>query len=451
MQQAEELKRVNLPLALRILQRVRNLKPSKKILVEISRVSNELKKTEPDIMSSSSNETDYEPNANSDSGFTKQSVQNPIRLKKWFATPFSVFVLIPFLLFFIYQALIASARYESHAQIIIQQPNGMSTLDPKLALLSGFSGGSAVGQDTQLLKAFIYSNDLLQYLNENYNWKKHFSDTNYDVVSRLSSDASAEDQLDYFKSHVTIEIDEKSSVFTIRTQAYEPKYANELAKAIVNRAEWYINKIGHDLAKAQLTFVQNEHEIVIDKLQRAKSELLAFQSKYNFLDPEAEGAALAQITYGLESQIATKKSELRALKSSMSEQAPAVMLANEQLKALETQLEHERERLTDISPSEQTSSEKSDISVNEVIAKFSEYKMNLQFALEAYTASQVSLEKSRIEAYRQLKYLVVVENPTVPEDASYPEILYNCALFIVLLSMLFGVIRIVLATIEELK
>jgi capsular polysaccharide transport system permease protein len=90
-------------------------------------------------------------------------------------------------------------------------------------------------------------------------------------------------------------------------------------------------------------------------------------------------------------------------------------------------------------------------SVGEILAQFADLKINLELALKAYTASQVSLEKSRIEAYRQLKFLVIVESPTLPEDSTYPKVFYNLALFLAVVMMLFLIGRIILATVKELR
>ena len=61
---------------------------------------------------------------------------------------------------------------------------------------------------------------------------------------------------------------------------------------------------------------------------------------------------LQQITYQFEGQIAAKRTELRTLRSSMSESAPQVINVAAQLNSMTQQLENERGRLTD-----QTSSE----------------------------------------------------------------------------------------------
>ncbi|MEP1553271.1 MAG: lipopolysaccharide biosynthesis protein [Paraglaciecola sp.] len=371
--------------------------------------------------------------------------------QKKLRNPILVFVVLPFVCFAIYQVFVASPRYESQAKLIVKEPNSASTLDPALAIMSGF-GVSSSNSDVELVKAFIYSNDMLNYLDENIQISQHYSDSVHDIFSRLANDASNESRLEYYLNNVTVEIDEKSQVIALNVQAFDQETAHQLNTAIVNRAEWYINKISQNLAKEQLKFVQQEHELVMNKLHVAKAQLLDFQRRYNLLDPEAEGVALQQITYQLESEIASKTSALRMLRSSMSEDAPMALQAKADLDSLKRQLEVERDRLTNQTSKRGANTEQVEsLGVGEILAKFTDYKINLELTLQAYTASQISLEKSRIEAYKQLKYLIVVEAPTLPEDNSYPKVIYNLALFLAVLLMLFGITKIVLATVEELR
>ncbi len=373
------------------------------------------------------------------------------KLKALLQRPLISFVAIPVLLFSFYQGLIASDRYVSQAKLIVKEPDSSSTLDPSMALLSGFGVGSS-SSDTELVKAYINSNDMLEYLQETMNIEAHYASDDFDVFSRLESNASRETLRRFFEKHVSVVIDEKSQVLQIGVQAFEPEIAYSINSAIVQRAEWYINEIGHKLAKEQLQFVQQEHQVVDDRLRETKAELLAFQRRHSLLDPQAEGMAFQQITYTLEAEIAAKRTQLRLLRSSMSENAPMVVQAQTELASLEDQLLNERARLTQQDNGNPSlPKDEQNLSVSEVLAKFGEYKIDMELALNAYAASQVSLEKSRIEAYRQLKYLVTVEAPTVPEEAVHPERLYNISLFLAVNLMLFGIGRILLATVRELR
>lgn len=451
LEEVKNLEVTDTALAYRLMQRVKNLDPNDDNLKYLIELQKRTLKEKPELATVSSKERQNRIVRKTKSIAVQfVTIFKTPSLKKY-QKPFILIVWLPFFMFAFYQIVMASPRFESQAKIIVREPSGMATLDPGMALMSGF-GISAGGNDTELVKAFVYSNNMLQYLEETIHFSAHFNDTQYDTFSRLAKNASSEDTLKYYLKYVKVEIDENSQVVSVHAQAFEPQFAYQLSQSIVNRAEWYINEIGHNLSKAQLKFVQQEHEIVQQRLQKAKSKLLAFQRQYDLLDPEAEGMAMQQITYKLEGEIANQKANLNALRSSMSNDAPMVMQANAQLNSLIQQLEKQRARLTDeISKSGVATDKLDELSVGEIMARFSDFKINLELALQSYTSSQISLEKSRIEAYRQLKYLVVVESPTLPEDASFPNVVYNLALFLTVLLMLFGIGKIVLATIEELR
>ncbi|WP_462169283.1 lipopolysaccharide biosynthesis protein [Pseudoalteromonas lipolytica] len=442
---AEEIEKNDIYLARRVLQRVRTLQPKRpKLTQHLKRLSDEIEKSSKQAQTSSSSE--YQP-ATENKKISLKSIVELAKNNKLWNKPWLIALIFPFLLFAFYQLVWAAPRYESRAQLIVQQPDGMSTMDPSMALLSGLGVGSNSGADSEIAKAYIHSEDMLNYLEKHSNLKAHYQQGG-DLFSKLSNDASKEDLLQFYIEHTTVEIDDASGVLKVLVQAYTPEFANTLTQTVIDRAEWYINSIGHQLAAAQLKFIRSEHAKVELRLRNAQKQLLAFQQKHNLLDPEAEGLALQQITYGLEGQIATKSAELKGLLSTMTNKAPQVVMLEAEIDALKTQLELERERLSQQQGSSQT---ESGIALSEVLAQYSDLKIELELALKGYTASEVSLDKARIEAYRQLKYLVVVESATLPEDHQYPDALYNILLFLVIQVMFIGIVKIILATVNELR
>jgi capsular polysaccharide transport system permease protein len=452
LKKVEELEPSDVALAFRLMQRVKNLNPSDANQKKLINLRKRALQNLPELATSSSTESKIRMNLIDNAHSLREQIAallaHPQMAK--FKRPIAICVLLPFILFTFYQVILASPRYESQARLIVKEPNGMATLDPAMAIMSGF-GVSSGNTDTELVKAFIYSTDMLSYIDQELSISEHFSSTEYDFFSRLSAQASNEDKLGYFQDRVLVEIDDKSQIVSVFVQAFTPEFSHLVSKIIVARAEWFINEIGHTLAKEQLRFVQQEHALVEKRLKSVKTELLSFQSRHDLLDPQAEGMALQQIAYQLEGQIAVKRTELRTLRSSMSETAPQVLNVAAQLQSMTQQLENERGRLTDQSSSEDMLPEEVNLNVSQILAKFSDYKINLELALQAYTSSQVSLEKSRIEAYRQLKYLVIVESPTQPQEAKYPEVFYNISLFLAVTLMIFGIGRIVIATVKELR
>lgn len=439
---SQSIKETDPELSKRIMVRVDNLKKQR------AQHSNNTAKVVPEQTKKNADALKLVTNKNE-----QQKVKIPLRDEKWnflvkinscfLCSPFISIVLIPSLLFTFYQSFIATGRFESQAQVIVQQPDGMATMDASMMVLTGLGVSNSGVSDTELVKAYISSNDMLSYLDSKLNLREHYSQNSIDYFSRMDSDATWEDFLEFYKSHNTVTIDSNSNIVHVNSQAFDSIFAQQLAQTIVNRAEWYINSIGHQLAEAQLEFIKREHANVENMLQKAQIELLNFQQRFNLLDPMAEGLAMQQITYGLEGQISAAEAELKGLLSSMSERAPQVVVAKSKLTALKAQLNKERSKLS-------TDTEKN-IPVSEILARYTDLKVKMELALQAYTSSQVSLEKSRIEAYRQLKYLIVVEAATKPEEVKYPDVFYNVTLYFILSSMFFAIGKIIIATIRELK
>lgn len=445
---AKELKATQPKLSARILVRVNMLKKQKqKALLTTENKEQTTVITSKDNASKKQEEPNKEiENKGNKVSFFKQYINNLIQNNKNLmfivASPFILLVILPTLVFAMYQVFWATERYESQAQVIVQQPDSASTLDSGMALLSGFGGGSG-DSDADLVKAYIFSNDMIQYLNDKIALKTHYSQSFIDHFSGIDESDSKEALYKYYHDHIDVEIDDKSGVITIRSQAFDSEYAQYLSNTIVERSEWFINSIGHQLAKAQLDFMQGEHKLIEERLSEAQKQLLLFQQKYNLLDPSAEGSAKQTITNTIESKIAIKQTEIKTLKAIMNPNSPQVQGLENELDALNAQLQVERDKLSQ--------SGLDDVPVSELLSKFTDYKIKMDLALQAYTSSQISLEKSRIEAYRQLKYLIVVEEATLSEDNKYPDVVYNISLFLLLLSLVFGIGKIIISTIRELK
>ncbi|OEF51350.1 lipopolysaccharide biosynthesis protein [Enterovibrio norvegicus] len=355
-----------------------------------------------------------------------------------------VIVVVPNVFFTFYQILIASPKYETRTQIVVKQPDDMATMDSSLAILSGL-GVTSTNQDTELVKTYIQSRDMLNFLEKELELRKHFTNQSYDLFSRLNKEASVEEFHNYLLGKLKIEIDPKSSVISIYAQAFTPEYSRNLGENITQKSEWFINNISHELANAQLDFIKSEFQLAEERLEKTKSELIQFQRQNNLLDPKQDSMALSQIGYGLEGKIVEKKAGLKAIRSVMSDSSPLVMNTINEIRALSQQLEIEREKLVN----ENRTNNKA--SLNEVMNQFSDLKIKTEIALSAYKSATISLEKSRIEAYRKAKYLVIVEQPHLPESNRYPSVIYNILLLLSVSLIIFGMIRISIATIREIR
>ena len=91
------------------------------------------------------------------------------------------------------------------------------------------------------------------------------------------------------------------------------------------------------------------------------------------------------------------------------------------------------------------------VSVSELVAQHANLRVQLEIASQAFSASLLTLENARVDAYKQMLHLVTISSPTLPQQNAYPRITYNLTLFAVVLFLVYGLGRIVVATIKELS
>src|SRR5690606_16490879 len=88
-------------------------------------------------------------------------------------------------------------------------------------------------------------------------------------------------------------------------------------------------------------------------------------------------------------------------------------------------------------------------SLNVLAADYQELLAEMEFVQDAYRGALTGLEMARIESTRKLKSLVLVESPALPESAEYPRRLYTLFALLMGLTVVYGIGRLVVATIED--
>ncbi len=349
-------------------------------------------------------------------------------------------VAAPVLLYGLYLALVASDRYVSESVIAVRQAGSDGGNLPGAALLlSGLNPPSR--EDTLYLKAFVHSRALMQELDGKLGLRAHFSAPRADQPYRLASDASQEDFTEYFRRRVELSFDNEATLLRIRAQGFDAAFAQKLNKAILEASERFVNETSQRMAGERLRFAEGELERAGGRLQAAKNEVLAFQSRHRLLDPTAQAQATGALTAELEASRTRLQAELGGLLAYLNEDAFQVQALRARIAALERQIDTERARAT-------TDDRKGE-RLTALAVQFQGLQLQAQFAQDAYKLAAVAVENARIDASRKIKSLLVVEPPSLPEEAEYPLKLYNMTTLLVVCLLLFGIVRLVLTTIRE--
>ena len=356
----------------------------------------------------------------------------PLRLKL-------ALIALPLLLAALYYAFIASDRYVSESIVAVRS-----------ASVSGNPYGGSVGvssgigmlawEDTLYLLDYVHSDGLLKELEGRLKLREHYEAPRADLLFRLWPGSSHEWFKRYFESRVELKFNDLNGLLTIRTQGFDAAMAEKINRAILESSERFVNDFSHRVAREQMRFSQTETEAAATRLQAAKAKLIEFQTKHKILDPVAQQSAANALTAELQATVSRLEADLKNKLSFMQPDAPAVVTLRDQLTAYRSQLETEKARTTSAQSADR---------LGPLSAEYYNLQLETTFAEDAYKSANAALESARIEAARKLKSLVIVEPPSTPETAEYPARLYNLLTLLVLCTIIYLVVRLSVAAIQE--
>jgi capsular polysaccharide transport system permease protein len=346
-------------------------------------------------------------------------------------------VLLASLLVVVYFTLIASPRYVSQVQFVIKQASSSGVQIGALMALGGASSSST--RDAFILQEYISSQEMAQALDNAVGLRAHYQQENWDSLSRLSADSSREDYLEFYQEHINVRYDETSEILLVEAQSFDPQYSLLVAQTLLTLSKKFINSLGDDMAQQHLDYAKKEVQRAYNDLKKQQINLINFQDKNSLYNPELQSAALFAAINEIESSLIGKKTQLKSLQAYLRNDAAEIKALGYQITALEAQLKEEKSRLTN----------ENQESLNKVNFDFKELELNAVFAGDLYKSAMASLEMTRAEAFKNLKYLLVVVHPRLAEDQQYPQRLYSIFTWFVVITLIYLVGRLLLSVIKE--
>ncbi len=334
-----------------------------------------------------------------------------------------------------YWGVLATDRYVSEANIVLESPELAPSSFNFTSLLSGTSGSA----DLLLLKDHLLSVDMLKKLDASLQLREHYSQSDIDWLSRLDADDAIEHFHQYYKKRISVVFDDYAGLLRIRVAAYSPQKAKAIADALLQEGEAHMNDMGRRLAEEQVRFIEGQVDILNQRLLSAREELLAYQNQHGLVSPTAAVESIAAIVARLEAQLALTEAQRTAALSYQSAMSPELKRLNAEIAALKQQIVLEQNRLA----------ANDGQALNRISAEYETIVLRAKFALELYSNTLIALENTRIEASRKLKQVSVLQYPTLPEYAVEPKRLKNSIVFIIMTLLLAGIIHLLLLIIRD--
>ncbi|MBL1377752.1 chain-length determining protein [Zobellella iuensis] len=329
----------------------------------------------------------------------------------------------------------AEDRYVSRATVVLESPQ-IAPAEFNFSSLLKSGGGNG---DLLLLREHLLSVDMLKKVQQELPFRQHYSE-NGDLFARMwDADAPIEEVHKYFKKRIKVELDEYAGVLNIEVQAFTPDFAHVMAQLLLQSGEAHMNNMGQRLAEEQVRFLERQLERLEHRLDDARADLLTYQNEHGLISPLQTVESLNQVVGTLEGELARMQARLSAAQSYQSTRSAEMVQIKNEINALQTQIERERNRLA----------QETGNALNRISADYQTLELKAQFAQQTYSSALAALENTRIEAARKLKQVSVLQSPLQPEYATQPERLYNTSVFAIIALFIAFIINMLLLIIKD--
>ena len=297
-------------------------------------------------------------------------------------------------------------RYTAVSEFVIQQAIPLNTSS------SAVLGAAAAPQvltslvDGQYLQVYLGSADVKNRLYpEASQLEKLYQPSFPDLFSGLASGSSQPAQLDFYRKQLSVAPQPLSGSVIVTTSGFTPEQALELNQSLLLQSRRFVNEVNQSISADQNLFAQKEVKLAEENLRSATKKLELFQDQYGQLNPETEQEATSSFISQLESRLVDLKVEEATLRRQYRDpDAPEVAFIADQVRELERQIREERQKAVSENGRD----------LNRLAAQATSLRSDVEFAANSLQAARLAADNSRRESQRQLKFVVMLNQPQLP-------------------------------------
>ncbi len=210
---------------------------------------------------------------------------------------------------------------------------------------------------------------------------------------------------------VEVAYDSSGGIINVTAHAFDPEDARAITREILAESSALVNQLSDQSREDAVRFARDELDEAEAHLREVRQELADFRREHNIVDPTSDVASQSGLLNALNQELAQALVERDVLLSYATDGDQRVLQANRRIAAITDRIEAERRTLgvTGVTGS-----------LPEVIGRYEELHVNLEFANTAYTQALAAVSAARAEARRQSRYLAPHIQPTLASVSLYP-------------------------------
>jgi capsule polysaccharide export protein KpsE/RkpR len=310
-------------------------------------------------------------------------------------------------------------QYKAMTSFIPPPPDFVSNYDDELSLLSlstgGLSlpkfGGNLFGKNpNDLYIQILRSRKINEFIIKKYN-----------LMEELHKDY-IEDALKSMEK--IVDIQDEDGLIQIEVETKIPELSTKIANEYVDQLSLLLSKLNKEAASKGKNFLKERLQQVHTTLILASRKLKDFQVNNKMIDMEKQGEALIQGIADLQTQVISSESELKALKTTFTEESPKVKMMEARLSSLKKELNQIKGKNLKFKNSKSDDSLISDINLLDIPTVGIDYVdlfRDVKIMEEVFILLNKEYEFSRIKEAKGDLQLKVIDVATIATKKSSPK------------------------------
>lgn len=232
-----------------------------------------------------------------------------------------------------------------------------------------------------------------------------------DFYLNLRDGVSKEALLGFYHRVVKVRFNMTEGIVSVDVHAYTPEDALALAAGVNTIAGEFANNLNRQATAETLRAAREELARAEKRLANSRSALNAWRRENASLDVEANAKMIHTIIEKLEAQLSEARAELRQIIQNGLSDTPRKRFVEDRIATLSLRITNENARLT---------SSRGENSVVDQLGDYQRLLLEQEFASKIYETTLQSMTHAQAVANIQQKFLAVIVNPTMPDEAVWP-------------------------------
>jgi capsular polysaccharide transport system permease protein len=325
---------------------------------------------------------------------------------------FAIVVIVPVVVASLYFAFLASDQFVSELRFAVR---GSTERLPGADAL-GVTGGLAYlnsSQEVYAIADYIRSRAAVEEVGRTIDLRRLFRAGGADWFSRLKHETSGEELLRYWRKMITVSTEAVSGLVSIEVRAFTREDAVAVASAIRGASETLVNRMQQRPREDMVVRAESEVRVARERAAQARDAVARYRASQSIVDPLDTARSLIDNVTELKANLIALDVELASAKAATGANAPSVQPLQARRDSLNEQVQKLQRRITSSNAGERTSAR--------LMADYDKVEIGSTLAEQQVAVAEKTLDQLRIEAHHRQIYIDVIEGPTTPQSALFPE------------------------------